>query len=809
VTAEWGALRYTGLDGYRVEAMLFDAEGRAVLAQPLSAPVSQNSPMYGGAREETGAAWLETPVAAPRPWTAETPYRYTLVLTLRSPAGETLDFESSRVGFRQIEIRDGMLLLNGRRLVVRGVDRHEWHPRRGRAVTEADMRADIRLMKQLNFNAVRTCHYPDHPRWYDLCDEYGLYVTDEANAETHGAEALLTKDPLWAGAYLERAVRLVLRDRNHPCVLAWSLGNECSCGPHHAAMAAWVRHYDPTRPVQYESGHPGPAISDILAPMYPGLAWIRRALADPNEKRPLVMCEYAYAKGNSSGNVRKYWDLVDELPRFQGGHVWDWMDKTIVRRTADGREYEDYGEAEGEPAHVERMCLNGVVGSGLVPHPGAWEIKKAQAPVAVAASGADLAAGRLTVRNKYLALDLEHLVMRWEVREDETLLQSGTVDTLDAPAGASEPVTLPLAPPARPAPGAEYWLNVRLCLRDDTPWAERGHIVSDEQFRLPWPSAPAPVLRAGDLPALECDETGDTIRVRGDGFEAVFGRRVGTWTSLRSRGRELLQSGPVECFYRAPTDIDWATGEGGFATLWRQAGLDRLVREVEAVEWARLSPQAVRIRVAATMRAPDREHGFTCEAVWVAHGSGDLVLDETVVARPALPTLPRIGFVLGLPAAFDRVAWYGRGPHENYADRKDSAPVGVYRTTAADFLVPYVFPQENGGREETRWVAVTDSGGAGLMVMGLPGFHFSAQRYRLEDFTAARNRAELRPRSETVLHVDGFHMGVGGDTGWGQTVHPEYRLLPGRYRYTVRLRPLQPGDDPVVLGRTALEGSPR
>ncbi|HOS42617.1 MAG TPA: glycoside hydrolase family 2 TIM barrel-domain containing protein, partial [Armatimonadota bacterium] len=268
------------LEQYRVSVMLYDADGEPVFAEPILTPVKAHSPMYGGLADERGCAKLEQRVAAPRQWSAETPYLYTLVLALLDADGNALDFESSRVGFRQLEITDRMVRINGRRLVVRGVDRHEHHPERGRALTDEDMRREIIQMKRLNFNAVRTSHYPDHPRFYDLCDEYGIYVVDEANLETHGVEAQLSKDPAWALAYLQRAVRMALRDKNHPSVCFWSLGNESYYGPHHAAMAAWLRLYDPTRPVQYESGYPGPAVSDILVPMYGRIPWLHEVLAD-------------------------------------------------------------------------------------------------------------------------------------------------------------------------------------------------------------------------------------------------------------------------------------------------------------------------------------------------------------------------------------------------------------------------------------------------------------------------------------------------------------------------------------------------
>ena len=799
-----GMIVYSQVVGWQIEAMLYDVAGTPVLAAPLKAPLASTSPMYGAAKDEAGSAWLETAVSAPRQWTAETPYLYTLVLTLRNPADEVVDIESCRVGFRQVEIKDGMALLNGRRLVVRGVDRHEFNPWHGRAVTEADMRADILLMKQLNFNAVRTSHYPNDPRWYDLCDELGLCLVDEANLETHGIESLLSKDPAWACAYLERATRMVLRDKNHASVLFWSLGNESGYGPNHAAMAAWVRQYDPTRPVQYESGYPGSAISDVLVPMYPDLDWVRRELARPDERRPMIMCEYAYAKGNSTGNFRKFWDLVDELPRFQGGFIWDWSDKAMPKRLPDGRTAWLYGEPGLEPRDTERMCLNGVVGPDLVPHPAAWEIKKVQAPVSVTA--ADAGAGKFVVRNKYHSLSLAHLAMLWELREDGATLQHGCLDTLDAAPGTAQAVALPVARPELKA-GAEYWLILRFVLKQTTPWAPAGHEVTWEQFKLSW-SIPAPVALSRPAGTITLERKGDELRIRGGAFEHVMGATDGLWHSFKADVGELLQVGPSECFYRAATDIDLLAGGGGYACEWRETGLDRLTRHVTGVEAAALGKAAAYVKVGARLMTPQGAEALVTETGYTFTECGEVVMDALVVARLSLPTIARIGVVMTLPAGFDQLTWYGRGPWENYVDRKDAAMVGVYRCPVSATLTPYVFPQENGGREDVRWATLTDRKGAGLMILGLPTVHLSAQNVRLEDLDRALHAHELAPRPETVVHIDGRHMGLGGDTGWMRNVHPEYRIGPGGHRYRVRFQAIAASDDPVAIGRTVLEGFP-
>jgi len=798
--SEWGTVKYDDAADYAVEAMLYDSRSRPVLRRPLRGTFGTASPMMAGdSAPQAASAVLEAEVARPLLWTAETPHLYVLVMKLLDRKGRVLDIESARVGFRQIEIRDGILLLNGRRLIVRGVNRHEYSPARGRAVSDGDMAADIRLMKRLNFNAVRTCHYPNHPRWYDLCDEYGLYVIDEMNLETHGVEALLSKDPAWATAYLERAVRLVLRDRNHPSVIIWSLGNESFHGPHHAAMAAWVRACDPTRPVQYESGLPGPAVSDILCPMYPSTDRIRQLLSNPDEKRPLIMCEYAYAKGNSSGNVFKYWDLVRELPRFQGGFVWDWADKAIIRVGADGRKYYDYGEPGVEPKHVERMCLNGVVDPDLRPHPGAWEIMHAQAPARLLCGDENAAAqGRITVRNEHLALNLRDFRLEWEIKADGVVLKRGRTPGLDIPPGEQREVRLGVRPLPSVAAGSEAWLNVRLVLARSTAWADAGHAIAWEQFRLPCPAGRARVARPRMSEELRLRAAGDRLIIAGRKSRIVFRADSGRLESCSDPDGERILEGLVECFMRAPTDIDFATGDGGYGFLWKEAGLDRLSRKIRDIAWRSLGTWGAEIRVQAELQGDSRRAvRIVTITDYRISAAGSIDIEQHVSVRGDLPTVPRVGMALRMPGRYGRFIWYGRGPWENYADRKKAAMVDVYQG-AVESECPYIFPQEFGGREDVRWCAVVDDDGSGLMVAGRPVLHVCALRYRMEDLERARNCSELRPRDETNLHIDGFHMGLGGDTGWSRNVHAEYLLPPGDYRWAFRMLLLRQGEMPPV-----------
>lgn len=794
---------------YTVETMLYDADGVPVFETPVTARFNDRVLHQTGIK--MGWAVISQPVSNPQKWTAETPYLYKLVLTLVDALGEAVDFESCRVGFRQVEIKDSLILLNGVRLVLRGVNRHEHHPERGRVLTEDDMRTEIKLMKQFNFNAVRTSHYPDDPLWYELCDQYGIYLVDEANIETHGLWDDLSNDPLWLHAYMERATRMVLRDKNHPSVLFWSLGNESGVGPHHAAMSAWIRAYDPTRLLHYESGRPGPQVSDVFSVMYPNLDMIKRVLADVNEKRPVIMCEYAYAKGNSTGNFFKFWDMVDAFQRFQGGFVWDWNDKALLGTNDKGEKYWAYGGDFGgdfnydQPNEDPQMCCNGIVGPDLEPHPGAYEVKKVQAPVGILA--VDVLNGRVTIWNKYHSLSLHHLDIHWELTEDGHPIQSGNLPPLNIAAGETGELVIPFQTPKILHPGAEYHLIIRFLLAANTSWAFKGHEVAWEQFRIPYPVAAKITVPLSSLPDVLMKAEKHQVTVNGADFQVVFSKTEGTISAYRAQGQEILKSGPRENYYRAPTDSDLLMGNPPAPIhKWRAAGLDRLERTVKSFEAVQVSPKMVAVSVRSWLCAPDKQAGIESEITYHVYGNGEIAISNKVVINEHLPFVPRVGMELNLPGDLETLTWYGRGPHENYLDRKTGAAVGYYQSTVTDQFTPYVFPSECGGKEDVRWLALTGRGGTGLMVIGQDKLHFDALHYSVRDLAEAKHLDALHSRDEVILHLDGWHMGVGGDDGWWSQVHKEFLIFPGIYRFAYKLKCLTAQDDPSVVARTKVEG---
>ena len=589
-----------------VEAKLFDTDGKPVFLEPLSGKVNVEA-------DSEVTLDLEQTLSTLEKWSDEHPVLYTLLISLKDPSDHILEVERCKVGFRTVEVKDGQIHVNGVPIRIQGVNRHEHDPDTGHTVAVASMIEDIRLMKQFNINAVRTSHYPNDPKWYDLCDQYGIYVFDEANIESHGVWDQLTKDPAWKTAFMERAVRMVERDKNHPCVIVWSLGNESGYGPNHDAMADWIREHDPTRLVHYHPAENAPIV-DVLGPMYPSVDRIIEMAQDPEETRPVVMCEYAHSMGNSTGNLKEYWDAIEQYKRLQGGFIWDWVDQGIRQVTEEGEEWFAYGGDFGDEPNDGNFCINGLIWPDRTPHPGLWEYKKVLEPVRV--ESVDLAAGEIKITNRYLFSDLSGLDLSWTLSADGEVLQSGELPRLDTPAGASVIMAIPFHEPAL-KPGTEYWLIVRFALAQDTLWAERGHEVAWAQFKMPFAVPEAPILKISDIPEVQVEEGEGTITIGGRDIALVFDRDTGRIVSLRFEGKELVCTGPALSIWRAPTDNDANTwGDQKLAMRWREAGLDRLQEQANAVEITSIRPQVTQIRVDSFVCAPDRTDGFACQYVY-------------------------------------------------------------------------------------------------------------------------------------------------------------------------------------------------
>lgn len=570
-------------------ASLIDADGQAVEGWSPSALVG----VAGGA--ETTVE-LRGAVRDPKKWSDEQPNLYTLLLRLSDSDGRELEVLRSAVGFRKVEIAEGKVLVNGQAVYFRGVNRHEHDPRLGHAVTVESMVQDILLMKRANINAVRTCHYPDDPRWYELCDRYGLYLIDEANIESHGLWERFTTDPEWREAFLDRGIRMVERDKNHPSVIIWSLGNESGHGPNHAALAEWIHQHEPTRPVFYDGALREPYV-DIVGVMYPTLEALVEHATVPGETRPFILTEYAHSMGNSPGNLKEYWDIIYAYPRLRGGFIWDWVDQGIEKSGPDGKPFFAYGGDFGDEPSSRSFCLNGLIFPDRVPHPALWEVKKVYQPVQLEA--ADLQKGSFRLTNRYSFLNLNHLLLEWNITGGGEMLASGVLGGLNTAPGDNRLIDLPVRV-NNPAPNTEYWLNVSFRLINDTSWAAAEHEVGFEQFLLPVFVAAAPEKPRGDL---LMEETPRQATFRGSSFTLVFDKTRGEISALRLDETELLQQGPRFTVWRAPTENDDAQfGDEMALRRWRSTGYDQMELRVEAVQVERLSPAAAQVRVQGSLQ---------------------------------------------------------------------------------------------------------------------------------------------------------------------------------------------------------------
>jgi beta-galactosidase len=790
VTAEIAGRAATDASIGTVALTLIDPAGKKVLtAHKLAVADPDDS---GPARVR-----FEANLASVRRWSAEIPDLYRLVLELRDAAGRPLEAVTAKIGFRTTEVKDGRLLVNGVPVLLKGVNRHEHDPDTGHVISEASMRRDIELMKASNINAVRTCHYPDDPRWYGLCDEYGLYLVDEADIESHGmgyGPRSLAKDPAWGPAHLDRVRRMVERDKNHPSVIIWSLGNEAGDGVNFEAAYAWLKERDPSRPVQYERAGLRPH-TDIYCPMYASIEEMLEYVSE-RQSRPLIQCEYVHSMGNSTGNLQDYWDAIEAHDQLQGGFIWDWVDQGFAAKTAAGEPFWTFGGDYG-PSDVPsdgNFCCNGLVAPDRTPHPALAEVKKVYQYVKFLP--ADLAAGKIELRNRYAFIGLDGFDLDWELTADGRTMTTGTIERPAVPPGEAKVIRLRL-PKFQPRAGVEYFLDLSLRTRQAGHGLPEGHIVAAEQLALP-AGGPA-TSEAAEGPPLAIDDGARFIRVAGAGFAVVFDKATGGLSSFVSAGRELVASGIEPNFWRAPTDNDFGNGMPRRLAVWRQASLYRDLRSIAV----RQDGPGV-----ATVSAEYAFAGGAATEVldYAVGGDASIVVTAKLAFREGskLPELPRFGLRMAVPAAFDRVRWFGRGPFENYGDRKTAAFVGLHETTARE-PIPYVSPQEYGNRTDTRWVALRDADGWGLLVTGSPLFEFSAHPAWPEDLTlesrGAKHPPEIEQRGFICLTLDAAQMGVGGDDSWGARVHPQYTLPAEARSFRLVLRPLEPGDGAAAADR--------
>jgi beta-galactosidase len=707
------------------------------------------------AAANVGQVTLAAAVPGVRPWSSELPNLYPLRLALRSPAGEIVEEVTLQVGFRRVEIVGRDLLLNGRRVFIRGVNRHDFDQNTGRVISEASMRADVVTMKRFGFNAVRTSHYPNDPAFLDLCDELGLYVIAEADIESHAFIDSLCDDPRYLGAWVDRVSRLALRDKNHPCVIAWSLGNESGHGANHEAAAAWLRRYDPARPLHYEGAirwdwASDQGVSDLTCPMYPPIWAIVGHAASGRQRHPLIMCEFSHAMGNSNGTLADYWDAIERTPGLQGGFIWEWWDHGLVQELPDGTRRWAYGGDFGDEPNDGNFCIDGIVFPDRTPKPALWEHHALAGPVRVSASADDLRAGRITIHNRQDFRDLTWLRAHVDVAVEGIVVHAAELPLPAIRPGEDATVALP-GWAGLHQPAGEAWLTVRFVTAGPETWADAGHEVAWAQFEIdPGPMrAPAATYSGPGRQAVAVDLDGQLLH-------------------------NLLAVPPLLSLWRAPTDNDRIPG---LAAEWERLGVDRLTRILESIEEVDgITTIRSRYRTASGI---DVSHAM----VMTALAERAVRIDETVIIPDSLPDLARVGTVLEAAPGLDRVEWFGRGPHETYPDRRRGGRVGRWRSTVADLHVPYVRPQESGGRADVRWFSLTDATGRGLRITLDVPRQVSVSRFRAADLAAASHHGELVARPTAVVHLDAAHRGLG-TASCGPDTLPEYLVGPGTYRWS-------------------------
>jgi beta-galactosidase len=757
---------------------LTDAASNPVFGQKINA-----GPIDGG--KET-VLTLDQDIKNPLKWTAETPNLYKLSVELFDQSGKLMEVICTKIGFREVEIRNGQLLFNGKAIDIKGTNRHEFDMYRGRALTRESMVRDIMLMKRNNINAVRTCHYPNNPEWYSLCDEYGLYVMDEANIESHELWAdrqyYIAEDPAWKAAWVDRGLSMAQRDKNHPCIFSWSMGNETGWGANFDAMYHAIKTLDPTRPIHYESKTPAYAnvLSryDIISTMYPTLdniVW----LMNQDSTRPVIICEYAHTMGNSLGNFKKYWDLFYKYPRLQGGFNWDWVDQGLRSKDEQGREYWNVVNS------IDGANVNdGLINPDRIPQPELNEFKKTIQNIWV--KDIHISKGELRIFNRFFFRTLDDVEMHWALVRDGLPVQSGTVDQLKVGPQDSIDLSIPLDRELI-LPTGEHFLNLSFRLKYDTPYAEKGFEIAKEQLGMVFPGE-MPIRP--DLPPAQEKlswERGDRIHISGTDFKLAVDSKTGALCEVQYRGATLLSEPLIPCFWRVPTDNDEGGGTSSFAHRSRKAGLNKYNIKVNTIK---LNPQkngTVKLEVLSTLIFKEGQMNLTTDYAFEPDGRVDVQLDLTLLDN--FPPMARVGMQFAMPSVYDHMTWYGRGPFENYQDRKESAHVGLYSGSVADQYFEYVMPQENGNKTDVRWIRVMDKAETGLKVTGEPLLEVNVQDYSQEALNNSKTSHSLVRGEQTYVHVDFKQMGLGGDDSWSPRVHEEYQLNEKHYHFGFSLKP--------------------
>ena len=754
----------TNAQGLKVNLQLKDPSGALVFSKTV--------PFNGAPGNANMAAELSEKVVNPLKWTAETPNLYKLYIELRDAKGAVQAF-SQHVGFRKVEMKNGLFLVNGQPVKFKGVNRHEFDMHNGRYITRESIIKDIVLMKQNNINAVRTSHYPNHPEWYQLCDEYGLYVMDEANVESHGLWVkpyYVGELPEWKNAIVSRSVNMVQRDKNHPSVVCWSMGNESGVGPNFDSAYAAIKAADPEkRPVHYESQNPayGKVLSqfDIISQMYISLQDVVR-LFNEDTTRPMIICEYAHAMGNGLGNFRKYWNLFYQYPRMQGGFIWDWVDQGLWSKDKNGKGYWNIVNYS-DGANVN----DGLVNPDRTPQPELHEVKKVFQNFDI--ENIDVNEGQFSISNSNYFVDASHIELYWQLLENGLPVDSGKINRLNIRPQSREAVNISFNKKVV-QPGNEYFFNFSFRMKNKTAYCSSGYEIASEQISFPQNAFSG--LKHGDpeeVPALKVKQDGASVEISGADFTIGFDKSNGSLVKLISGSEIIMNEAMKPCFWRVPTDNDEGGGDRSFASQWRAAGVNDFKIRPVSNSVITISDKEILVRIKNELVF---KTGKIIQATdYTIFANGTIRVDNRFEIGEALPPLARIGMLAVFPKSFNAIEWYGKGPMENYEDRKESAFMGIYQSKAADQHFPYIMPQENGNKSDTRWLKLKSSQYS-LSFEGCPHFNFTVHDYSLEDLNASKTTHGLVRGDKTYLHIDYRQMGLGGDDSWSPRVHKEFLL---------------------------------
>ena len=761
-------------------------------------------------------------------WSAETPYLYSITVGIISQTGEEV-WESISIGIRDVSIRDGILQVNGKAILIKGVNRHDHNSKNGKVVSIDDMKKDLELMKRLNFNAVRTSHYPPSPYFLDLCDKIGLYVVDEANIESHGDSFFpevsycprnrLANDSMYENAIFQRVSRMVKRDFNHPSIIIWSLGNESGIGSNFIKAYKWIKSYDTTRPIQYEGGGSPPSHSDIICPMYPSIDKITK-LANGNDKRPIILCEYSHAMGNSNGILNLYWNHFKNFPSLQGGFIWDWIDQGLLKNDM-GRDYYVYGGDFGDLVHDSNFCINGLIWPNHQPHPAAFEAKYLQQPIQFLLLDYKDNIIEISVINEFCFRDTSNLKFHYSFvcsNNSSIELKQLSLDTI--------------------LPGERLSIKLSTPQKSHINWIrffvyEGDNILATEQFQLN--DNIAPISKLITLPESTnnfiLEEMNDIITVRSECYNIIFDKITGTIREWVYKGISIFNENQnitlKPSFWRALTDNDKCGGAGpeywyengylwmpkklaniltsvflnkvekSYEYQWKQVGLHRFKEETISIE-TKIDDSLITIQVKQNLINENNIILCSLETVYSISTDGIITINIKGVPNQCIPSFPRIGVRMNINNSFTELSWLGRGPHENYPDRKSSAFHGIWESTVKDQYIPYIVPSENGLKSDVSWICLKNKkNGRGLNIVKevtTNSFYFSALPYTVEQLEKACHTNELPHIEETLdiveVCIDYQHCGVGGIDSWTPNVLNDFKVIPKPFKYSFQLIPI-------------------